>query len=768
MLDRKELSLTLDDFRTIFHLPQATKNNHDSFVPPPSFSDMIPFYKNHLGFTMELKTPSSFKTTGLLQPWQTLCKIFSKCLTMRVTGWDQPPLQIMQMLYCFINKIHVDYAELLWKGIHYSLLHSTSSIILCYLPLRYFKGVTLVPRVMTSNKSFQVGCRRDHRIQVSGAITTEENLPSACRFGDSCRYVHDANARTSNNNNGTNARGRGTQDTTTISELLSKLLQQSGNMVMSSNTHSTSQSVTCPTRGVVAFHTGSPSIPCPSVGLCYPPGFQLAQQQAQGSTCARDLYPVTTPSPIPHAFLVSQHTWHQRLGHPGGEVLRCLVSSAFISYNKEKPPVLCHACQSLLSVSIYTNRPAERLNLHVSSVSSLPKSYRDAVSDPNWQNAMRDEYLALIKNKTWTLVPRPPNTNIVRCMWLFRHKYLTYGTLSRYKARLVANGSTQLEEVDVDETFSPVVKPATIRTVLNLAASRHWPIHQLDVKNAFLHGDLSETVYMHQPPGFRDSVHPAYVCLLQRSLYGLKQPPKLGFNVLRLILLGLAFLIVAVTPRYLSTYKGPILLTYYTFESAQLFFGYICYTCSSGLFLSHKKYVVEILDRAHMVNCNHSRTPIDTESKLGSDGDPVSDLTLYRSLAGSLQYLTFTRSDISYVVQSVCVYMHDPREPHFSALKRILRYVRGTLDYGLQLFSSSTTDLVAYSDADCVGCPTTRRSTLEAEYRGVANVVAETCWLWNLLRESHTPLSFAKLVYCDNVRVLHVPSRYQYADIFTK
>ncbi|GKD86260.1 hypothetical protein Tco_1357414 [Tanacetum coccineum] len=92
MLDKKELSLTLDDFRTIFHLPQANDYNHNSFVPPPSFSDMVPFYKQQLGFTMELKTSSSFKTTGLLQPWQTLCKIFSKCLITCVTGWDQSPL----------------------------------------------------------------------------------------------------------------------------------------------------------------------------------------------------------------------------------------------------------------------------------------------------------------------------------------------------------------------------------------------------------------------------------------------------------------------------------------------------------------------------------------------------------------------------------------------------------------------------------------------------------------------------------------------------
>ncbi|GJU09109.1 ribonuclease H-like domain-containing protein [Tanacetum coccineum] len=222
-------------------------------------------------------------------------------------------------------------------------------------------------------------------------------------------------------------------------------------------------------------------------------------------------------------------------------------------------------------------------------------------------------------------------------------------------------------EGDVDETFSPVVKPGTIRTVLTLTTSRHWPVHQLDVKNAFLHGDLSETVYMHRSLRFRDSAHPDY-------------------------------------------------------------------------------------------------TPVDTVSKLGDNIDPISDPTLYRSLAGFLQYLTFTRPDISYAVQQVCLYMHDPREPHFLALIRIL--------------------------------------SAEAEYHGVANAVAETCWLRNLLRELHKPLSFATLVYCDNVsavylssnpvqhqrtkhieidihfvrdlvvagqvRALHVPSRYQYADIFTK
>ncbi|GJR65082.1 ribonuclease H-like domain-containing protein, partial [Tanacetum coccineum] len=165
------------------------------------------------------------------------------------------------------------------------------------------------------------------------------------------------------------------------------------------------------------------------------------------------------------------------------------------------------------------------------------------------------------------------------------------------------------------------------------------------------------------------------------------------------------------------------------------------------MFLSQRKYAIEILDRAHMVNCNLSQTPVDTKSKLGDDCDPVSDPTLYRSLAGSLQYLTITHPYISYAVHQVCLYTHDPREPYFLALKQILRYVCDTLDHGLSLFSSSTTSLVACSYTNWDGCPTTRA---EVEYHGVVNAVYETCWLRNLLHEFHTPLSYSMLVYCDN------------------
>ena len=143
---------------------------------------------------------------------------------------------------------------------------------------------------------------------------------------------------------------------------------------------------------------------------------------------------------------------------------------------------------------------------------------------------MIEEYNAHIKRGTWDLVPRPPGTNIIRSMWLYCHKFNADGTIKRHKSRLVANGKSQQLGIDCLETFSPVVKPASIRTVLHLALARSWPLRQLDVKNAFLHGDLEETVYMHQPPGFVDKSKPNHVCLLRRSIYGLKQAPQTWYT----------------------------------------------------------------------------------------------------------------------------------------------------------------------------------------------------------------------------------------------
>ncbi|KAJ9547690.1 hypothetical protein OSB04_020233 [Centaurea solstitialis] len=521
-----------------------------------------------------------------------------------------------------------------------------------------------------------------------------------------------------------------------------------------------------------------------------------------------------------------------------------------------------HASHPMMTRSkLGISKPNQRYALlHTSpSISPLPTSHVSALKDTNWRLAMQDEYDALIKNATWELVPRPKDVNVIRCMWIFNHKFNSNGTLERHKARLVVNGRSQQVGVDCHETFSPVVKPATIRTVLTLALSKQWGIHQLDVKNAFLHGTLQETVFMHQPPGFKDMHRPDHVCRLRKSLYGLKQAPRAWYHRFATFVAKLGFshsksdnsLFVyrhGHDVAYLLLYVDDIILTASSdtlrrriisrlgseFAMKDLgplsyFLGISVKQHQNGLFLSQSTYAKQILARANMSACNPTTTPVDPTSKLSAtSGPPVKDPTLYRSLAGALQYLTFTRPDISYAVQQVCLFMHDPRESHLQALRRILRYIQGTIQFGLHLSSSPSLNLQAYTDADWGGCPDTRRSTsgycvflgdnliswsskrqptlsrssAEAEYRGVANVVAETCWLRNLLLELCCPLTKATMVYCDNVsaiylsgnpvqhqrtkhiemdihfvrehvakgqvRVMHVPSRFQFADIFTK
>lgn len=164
------------------------------------------------------------------------------------------------------------------------------------------------------------------------------------------------------------------------------------------------------------------------------------------------------------------------------------------------------------------------------------------MSDPNWKLAMDVEMSALTDNHTWDLVPRPPTANIVGCRWLYRHKFDSHGNFDRYKGHLVAQGFSQQPGLDFDDTFIPVVKPTTIRTVLSIVVSCHWPIHQFDVKNAFLHGDLSEEVYMKQPLGYVHPSFPDHVCRLRKALYGLKQAPRVWYQRFVIYISSLGFI----------------------------------------------------------------------------------------------------------------------------------------------------------------------------------------------------------------------------------
>lgn len=425
----------------------------------------------------------------------------------------------------------------------------------------------------------------------------------------------------------------------------------------------------------------------------------------------------------------------------------------------------------------------------------------------------------------------------------------------------MVRGFTQRAGIDYGETFCPVVKPATVRTVLTLAATRGWPVHQLDVNNAFLHGLLDEQVYARQPAGFVDASRTDFVCSLSKSLYGLKQAPRAWYTRLATFLGSMGFrptrsdnslfvLRQGQESVYLLLYVDDIVLTAsssvllhhvisaihaeFTIKdmgAVHYFLGIHVQRNASGFFLQQQQYALDLLERAGMTDYRPCDTPVDTAGKLSStEGAALSssDASDYRSMVGALQYLTMTRPDLQYAVQQACLHMHTPTTAHQALVKRILRYIRGTTELGLHLGRSDKMELVAYSDADWAGCPDTRRSTsgfcvflgdtmvswsskrqttvsrssAEAEYRGVANAVAECTWLRHLLGELDCPLAKATIVFCDNVsacymstnpvhhkrtkhieldvhfvrekvavgqcKVLHVPTTQQLADVMTK
>ncbi|KAB2637292.1 hypothetical protein D8674_027826 [Pyrus ussuriensis x Pyrus communis] len=258
-----------------------------------------------------------------------------------------------------------------------------------------------------------------------------------------------------------------------------------------------------------------------------------------------------------------------------------------------------------------------------------PATYKSALKSPVWSAAMQDEILALQNQGTWSLVPLPHHKNLIGCKWVFKIKKNADGSIGRYKARLVAKGFNQEAGIDFGETFSPVVKPMTVRLVLALSAHFGWPLRQLDVKNAFLHGILQEEVYMTQPPGFR------FTSFL----------PSLGFK---------------------STYADSSLFVKVVDSSVVILLLYVddiiltgsaphAITETDGLFLSQDKYVTDLLTKVDMLLSKPCATPcLPYNRLLKDDGKPYNNPALYRSLVGALQYLTFTRPDIAFAVHQVC------------------------------------------------------------------------------------------------------------------
>ncbi|WVY97892.1 hypothetical protein V8G54_030043 [Vigna mungo] len=412
---------------------------------------------------------------------------------------------------------------------------------------------------------------------------------------------------------------------------------------------------------------------------------------------------------------------------------------------------------------------------------------------------MQAEFDALHRNNTWELVSRSSTQNLVGCKCVFRIKRHPDGSIDRYKARLVAKGFHQRPGSDYTETFSPVVKPVTIRIVLTLAVRQGRSIRQLDVNNAFLQGTLKEEIFMLQPPGFVNKSFLDHVCRLKKALYGLKQAPRAWYTELRVFLLSLGFVNSTTyasifiyqklgSTLYLLVYVDDIILT--GSSSTELsnlistlvaqfslkdlgclnyFLGVEVIPSATGLFLSQRKYITDLLHKSGMANTKPASTPLSASAQLLKDsGDLLPCPTEYRALVGSLQYLSLTRPDITFNTNKLAQFMQHPRTTHWSAFKWVLC-----------IFISATAPLTfhAYSDADWAGgkddyISTTgyllylgstpiswssrkqrsvARSSTEAEYKALADTASELLWVLSLFTDlGHMPTT-NPVIFCDNL-----------------
>ncbi|KAG7656784.1 Retrotransposon Copia-like N-terminal [Arabidopsis suecica] len=344
------------------------------------------------------------------------------------------------------------------------------------------------------------------------------------------------------------------------------------------------------------------------------------------------------------------------------------------------------------------------------------------------------------------------------------------------------------EGVDYLETFSPVVRTATIRLVLDVATTKSWPLKQLDVSNAFLHGELHEPVFMYQPTSFVDSQKPNHVCRLTKALYGLKQAPRAWFDTFSNFLLDLGFVCSKSDPSlfvclqdgktlYLLLYVDDILLT----GSDQSLLEDLLKALNNRFSMKDLAYASEILHQAGMSDCNPMPTPL-PQQLTNINSEPFEEQTYFRSLPGKLQYLFITRPDIQYAVNFICQRMHFPTVSDFGLLKRILRYIKGTLGMGLPIKRNSELAVSGYSDSDWAGCKSTRRSTTgfcillgsnliswsakrqptvsnsstEAEYRALTFAAREITWISLLLRDLGVSQYRPTQVFYDNLSAVYL------------
>jgi hypothetical protein len=452
------------------------------------------------------------------------------------------------------------------------------------------------------------------------------------------------------------------------------------------------------------------------------------------------------------------------------------------------------------------------------SSTKLPESYSQAIKSPeapHWQKAMEEEYQSLEQNQTWNLVPLPANKNLIKGRWVYAYKYNDQGDIIKHKARWVAKGFEQQYGQDYEQTFAAVIKPMSYKLLFAVAAVNNWEIEQMDVKTAFLHGKLEEEVFLEQPHGYQKGTT---VCKLNKALYGLKQSPRVWYNTLKEFLCQIGFKVS--TSDQAMFFQTDIIITAYVddlllfgkhmslintvksqlkkrFEMKDI--GPACYFLGMQIVrdrklhtikLSQSSYLTKALEHFAMQDCKPVQVPLAPGKILekSTSTSPPDATRKYQSIIGTLMYaMTGTRPDLAFAVSKLSQFASNPNTEHWTSLKRILRYVQGTLQVGL-LYQGDQLDCRGYTDSDWAGDQTSRKSTggyvftmagapiswcskrqntialssCEAEYMAMTQAAKEAIWLLRLVHEIGLPQTQITL-YCDNqgaIALAHNPEHH--------
>lgn len=418
--------------------------------------------------------------------------------------------------------------------------------------------------------------------------------------------------------------------------------------------------------------------------------------------------------------------------------------------------------------------PRRLIELMVAEVNE-PKNYTEAMMSAekaHWSTAMEEEMTSLEENSTWDLVKLPAGHKAISNRWIYRLKRNANGEITRYKARLVVRGFSQREGVDYNETFSPVARLDTIRTVLSIAANEKLELAQFDVKTAFLNGIIEEEIYMQQPEGYEDNSQ--RVCRLRKSLYGLKQSSRAWNKRFKDVLIAFGLQESTADPClfYRITEKDKLIVTLYvddglvaatkkisieeflsrlkeefkiTAEPIACFLNILIDRRDDGsIVISQKRYTEDILRRFNMEQANSVSTPIEKCQITGEEENANTANVPYREAVECLMHLAVaTRPDIAFAVSYVSQFLKNPEDRHWSMIKRILKYLKGSITMGIKYNAANNIEeLESYSDADYASDQATRRSVSGIVFKFSGGAI-----VWASKRQQCVSLSITEAEY---------------------